>query len=145
MALEALAFVKTDWIKPLWKKLAKLRGERANELDRLTNIFFDPNVLKDVYVVPDLQDRNPADEHQDDLLTAARQSAFSRVNQFFQGNLPLEKDGRHQMFIPSDAGMGKTSLLLMLKLMHLTNFWPQRYKCELFKLGDDTLEQLRDL
>ncbi|WP_339137354.1 MAG: hypothetical protein WGN25_04950 [Candidatus Electrothrix sp. GW3-4] len=145
MALERLTFVKTDWIKPLWKKLAKLRGERAKEVGRLTDIIFDPNVLKDVYVVPDLQDRNPADAHQDDLLSAARQSAFDRINQFFQGKLPLEKDGRHQMFILSDAGMGKTSLLLMLKLMHLTNFWQLRYKCELFKLGDGTLEEISKL
>ena len=47
------------------------------------------------------------------------------------------------MFILSDAGMGKTSLLLMLKLMHLTCFWPQKYSCQLFKLGDDTLQRVR--
>jgi hypothetical protein len=49
--------------------------------------------------------------------------------------------GRHQLFILSDAGMGKTSLLLMVKLFHLNNFWPS----QLFKLGDDTLQRVRDL
>uniref|UniRef100_UPI004055B4C1 SUMF1/EgtB/PvdO family nonheme iron enzyme n=1 Tax=Candidatus Electronema sp. TaxID=2698783 RepID=UPI004055B4C1 len=145
MALEAMAFVKAEWVKPLWKQLERISGERAKEFDRLRDEFVDPNVLKDVYVVPQLQDRNPADSRQDDLLIAARQSAFERINEFFQGKLPLEKDGRHQMFILSDAGMGKTSLLLMLKLMHLTSFWPQKYSCQLFKLGDDTLQRVRDL
>jgi hypothetical protein len=143
--LEALAFVKAEWVKPLWKQLERISGERAKELDRLRDEFVDPDVLKDVYVVPHLQDRNPADSRQDDLMAAARQSAFERINEFFQGRPPLEKDGRHQMFILSDAGMGKTSLLLMLKLMHLTSFWPQKYSCQLFKLGDDTLQQVRDL
>ncbi|MCI5211332.1 MAG: hypothetical protein D3910_21680, partial [Candidatus Electrothrix sp. ATG2] len=70
---------------------------------------------------------------------------FERINGFFRGELPLEKDGRHQIFILSDAGMGKTSLLLMIKLMHLTNFWPRRYSCALFKLGEDTLERVQAL
>ena len=117
MALEAMAFVKAEWVKPLWKQLERISGERAKEFDRLRDEFVDPNVLKDVYVVPQLQDRNPADSRQDDLVVCAQQSAFERINGFFQGKLPLEKDGRHQMFILSDAGMGKTSLLLMLKLI----------------------------
>ncbi len=145
MALEALAFVKAEWVKPLWKQLERISGELAKEYDRLRDEFVDPNVLKDVYVVPQLQDRNPADSRQDDLVACAQQSAFERINCFFQGKPPLEKDGRHQMFILSDAGMGKTSLLLMLKLMHLTSFWPQKYSCQLFKLGDDTLQRVRDL
>jgi hypothetical protein len=143
--LEAFAFVKAEWLKSLWKQLERISGERAKELDRLRDEFVDPDVLKDVYVVPHLQDRNPADSRQDDLMAAARQSAFERINEFFQGRPPLEKDGRHQMFILSDAGMGKTSLLLMLKLMHLSSFWPQKYSCQLFKLGDDTLQRVRDL
>jgi hypothetical protein len=145
MPMEVLAFVKAEWVKQLWSKLDRIRGEQAKELDRLRDEFVDPDVLKDVYVVPQLQDRNPADSRQDDLMAAARQSAFERINEFFQGRPPLEKDGRHQMFILSDAGMGKTSLLLMLKLMHLTSFWPQKYSCQLFKLGDDTLQRVRDL
>jgi formylglycine-generating enzyme required for sulfatase activity len=145
MPMEVLAFVKAEWVKQLWSKLDRIRGEQAKELDRLRDEFVDPNVLKDVYVVPQLQDRNPADSRQDDLVVCAQQSAFERINGFFQGKLPLEKDGRHQMFILSDAGMGKTSLLLMLKLMHLTSFWPQKYSCQLFKLGDDTLQRVREL
>ncbi len=137
-----LTFVKSAWIKPLWTQLSRLTGERAKELDRLRDEFVDPEQLRGLYIEPHLQDRNPADAHQDDLLVAARQLAFERVNEFFQGKLPLEKDGRHQMFILSDAGMGKTSLLLMIKLMHLTSFWPKGHNCELFKLDEDSLKRM---
>ncbi|MCI5145179.1 MAG: hypothetical protein D3923_06515 [Candidatus Electrothrix sp. AR3] len=142
MSAELTVFANIKWVKPLWKKLRQLTGERAKELNRLRDLFVDPEELAKFYVEPHTQDRNPADVLQDDLLTAARQPAFARVNEFFRGSLPLEKDGRHQMFILSDAGMGKTSLLLMVKLMHLTNFWPQGQNCELFKLGANTLKEI---
>jgi len=145
MALEVITFVKASWIKPLWKQLGRITGERKKELDRLRDEFVDPEQLRGLYIEPYFQDRNPADAHQDDLISAAQQLAFERINGFFRGNLPLEKDGRHQMFILSDAGMGKTSLLLMIKLMHLTSFWPKWCNCELFKLGEETLERVRDL
>ncbi|CAK8717555.1 MAG: Formylglycine-generating enzyme, required for sulfatase activity, contains SUMF1/FGE domain [Candidatus Electronema aureum] len=145
MALEVLSFVKAAWIVPLWKRLRRIREEEKQELERLRDEFVDPETLRGLYIEPFLQDRNPADVQQDDLLSAARQPAFERINEFFQGGLPLEKDGRHQMFILSDAGMGKTSLLLMIKLMHLTSFWPQGHGCALFKLGADTLERVQAL
>ncbi|CAK8719287.1 Formylglycine-generating enzyme, required for sulfatase activity, contains SUMF1/FGE domain [Candidatus Electrothrix aarhusensis] len=145
MGPELLTFVKSSWIKPLWKQFGRITGERKKELDRLRDEFVDPEQLRGLYIEPYLQDRNPADGHQDDLVSAAQQLAFERINGFFRGGPSLEKDGRHQMFILSDAGMGKTSLLLMIKLMHLTNFWPTRINCALFKLGADTLERVQDL
>ncbi|MGD2092810.1 MAG: SUMF1/EgtB/PvdO family nonheme iron enzyme [Candidatus Aminicenantes bacterium] len=41
--------------------------------------------------------------------------------------------------------MGKTSLLAMLKLIRLTSFWPRQYECELFKLGEKTLEKVENI
>ena len=143
--LETLTFVKSSWIKPLWKRLRRERKELKEELDHLRDEFVDPELLRGLYIEPYLQDRNPADSQQDDLVAAVQQLAFERINGFFRGDLPLEKDGRHQMFILSDAGMGKTSLLLMIKLMHLTSFWPKGYNCALFKLGEDTLNRVQAL
>ncbi|WP_339133158.1 MAG: SUMF1/EgtB/PvdO family nonheme iron enzyme [Candidatus Electrothrix sp. GW3-4] len=146
MALEVLTFVKPAWIKPLWKKLGRISEERKKELDRLRDEFVDPEQLRDIYIEPHLQDRNSADELRDEHQTATRQAAFEWINEFFQNKkMPLEKDGSHQLFILSDAGMGKTSLLLMIKLMHLTKFWPPGHYCELFKLGADTLERVQAL
>ncbi|MCI5128987.1 MAG: effector protein PipB, partial [Candidatus Electrothrix sp. AUS3] len=132
-------------LKPLWKRLRRERKELKEDLDHLRDEFVDPELLRCLYIEPYLQDRNPADSHQDDIISASKQPAFEQINEFFCGDLPLEKDGRHQMFILSDAGMGKTSLLLMIKLMHLTRFWPKGYNCALFKLGDDTLERMQAL
>ncbi|MCI5212344.1 MAG: effector protein PipB, partial [Candidatus Electrothrix sp. ATG2] len=145
MVLEILTFVKSSWVKPLWRLLERVTGEQKKELDRLRDEFVDPEQLRGLYIEPYFQDRNPADAHQDDLLSAAQQPAFERINDFFRGELPLEKDGRHQMFILSDAGMGKTSLLLMIKLMHLVGLWPKGYYCAFFKLGEDTLERIQAL
>ena len=39
--------------------------------------------------------------------------------------------------------MGKTSLLVMLKLIYLMSFWPQQRHCQLLKLGPDTLDQIK--
>ena len=44
MALEAMAFVKAEWVQPLWKQLERISGERAKEYDRLRDEFVDPNV-----------------------------------------------------------------------------------------------------
>jgi formylglycine-generating enzyme required for sulfatase activity len=146
VSLEIITFVKPAWIKLLWKRLSRITDERKEELNRLRDKFVDPELLKEVYIEPHLQDRNTADELRDERQTAARQPAFEWINEFFQKRkMPLEKDGSHQMFILSDAGMGKTSLLLMIKLMHLTKFWPPEYDCELFKLGDDTMDRVRIL
>ena len=57
----------------------------------------------------------------------------------------LTNPGNNVMFILSDAGMGKTSLLAMLKLTELTTFWPRQYNCELFKLGENTLTELKNI
>jgi len=46
------------------------------------------------------------------------------------------------MFILSDAGMGKTALLTMLKLMEMTSLWPRQKRCILKKLGKDTLAEI---
>jgi formylglycine-generating enzyme required for sulfatase activity len=45
----------------------------------------------------------------------------------------------------SDAGMGKSALLTMLKLMHMTQFWPQDRNCVLKKLGPQTLEEIQTI
>ncbi len=44
--MEVLTFVKAEWVKPLWKQLERISGERAKELDRLRDEFVDPDVLK---------------------------------------------------------------------------------------------------
>jgi hypothetical protein len=76
-------------------------------------------------------------------MAQVRQPAFEVIDAFLKGDFAPLGDGRTQLFILSDAGMGKTSLLMMIRLMHLTAFWPKGYDCRLLKLGSDTLETVR--
>ena len=52
--------------------------------------------------------------------------------------------GNNQLFILSDAGMGKTSFLVMFKLLHFTSFWPKDYNCILMKIGEETIYKLEE-
>ncbi|XOF35061.1 MAG: hypothetical protein ACL93V_07170 [Candidatus Electrothrix sp. YB6] len=50
MALKILSFVKASQIKPLWKKLGRISGERKKDLDRLRDEFVDPETLHGLYI-----------------------------------------------------------------------------------------------
>jgi hypothetical protein len=82
---------------------------------------------------------NPADQPVEDFFFT-REPILTKIDQFFR--LKSTTHGDNQLFILSDTGMGKTALLTMLKLMHLTAFWPSRKDCVLKKLGEKTLEEI---
>lgn len=133
-------FVSIKWLKPLLKELARIDGARAEELGKLSDIFGDAEELVRHYIEPKCQYHNPADRHEDlEPVSQIRAPAFDVINEFLSDDVPL-RGGRTQMFILSDAGMGKTSLLMMLRLAHLTTFWPTGDDCLLLKLGEDTLK-----
>ncbi len=142
MAAELISFgAGADWIKKLWGILWQRRKTYKKELDEINDVMFgDPLDLARYYVEPDCQEFNPADRHEEDFLVA-REPVMKKTDQFFLSKAAFEQ-GSNQMFVLSDAGMGKSSLLTMLKLLHLTSFWPQNKGCILKKLGEKTLEQL---
>ncbi|WP_157067950.1 formylglycine-generating enzyme family protein, partial [Desulfosarcina cetonica] len=145
--LETLTFFKSlnsqKWIPALWGKLKQIRAEREKELDEIKEItFIDPFELAELYVEPDCQEMNPADRRVEDEMVA-KEPVMVKINQFFRQ--PATQAGRNQLFILSDAGMGKSALLAMIKLMHLTRFWPQDRDCVLKKLGPKTLEEIETI
>jgi hypothetical protein len=142
---QLLTFISVDWIKPLWKELLRIRDDRTQELARIGDIFGNPLELAKYYIEPDCQHHNPADYNEDEPISLVRSPVFKTINSFFSGEFAPKKDGRTQMFILSDAGMGKTSLLMMLKLAHLTAFWPQQYECVLLRLGSDSLDKIANI
>jgi formylglycine-generating enzyme required for sulfatase activity len=103
----------------------------------------DPLELVKYYVDPESQEVNPADTSVEDF-NVSRQSTFKKLKDFFESR-SLTNPGNNVMFFLSDAGMGKTSLLAMLKLTELTTFWSPQYKCELLKLGENTLNELKNI
>jgi hypothetical protein len=146
VAEPATSFISASWLKPLWKKLKAIRGEREQEIQRIANEFVDPYELARFYVEPNCQHHNPADHLEDkEPRSAIKSPVFKTISDFLEGDYAITDGGRNQMFILSDAGMGKTSLLVMLKLTQLTRFWPQQQHCELLKLGADTLPRVQAL
>jgi len=142
LGIEPLSFVSTKLAGQLLKRLKNITGDRAQELTLLGDEFTDPYELAEFYIEPHIQAGNPTDRNRGVHLPVPRQSAFALLNKFIDGGKPKYRDGSHQMFLLSDAGMGKSSLLLMIKLMHLADFWPQGCHCALFSLKLDSLKQI---
>lgn len=117
-------------------------GGLGAALQGLADSFGDPRFLVRTYIQPHCQRADPAEVPDDGGGAAAvdRQPLFSAVDDFLGG----EQEQR-QLFVLGDAGMGKTSLLVMLKLMQLTALWPKHDRCELLKIGDDTLAQIEKI
>ncbi|NQZ08802.1 MAG: pentapeptide repeat-containing protein [Algicola sp.] len=132
-------------LKALTKAWNKITGDRKKELIRINDNFGNCEDLARYYIEPNCQQVNPADECEDEAISMLRTNVFSTVNEFLNRDIVARDTGASQMFILADAGMGKTSLLMILKLTHLMSFWPVGYKCELLKLGSDTLEQIEKI
>jgi len=140
--MEPLTFVDISWMKPLMRKIKAIREKRAKEVYALDNDFGDTRLLLDYYVIPNCQHHNPADYNEEERSRSVVKAPVYDILQDFLGSETVLRDGRNQLFVLADAGMGKTSLLLMLKLWHLFAFWPKGYDCLLLKLGEKTLDTL---
>ncbi|WP_299144025.1 pentapeptide repeat-containing protein [uncultured Vibrio sp.] len=108
---------------------------------RINDVFGNCEELAKFYIQPDCQQVNPADELEDETISSIRAGVFETINKFFNRDI-VTRDGASQMFVLADAGMGKTSLLMMVKLSHLMAFWPKNYECKLLKLGSTTLSDI---
>ena len=141
LGMESLSFASAALAAQLPKRLSRLAGDRAQELNLLRDEFGSAEDLARSYVEPHLQERCPA-QRLGVPAPAPREPAFSLLNRFLSGGQPSSRDGSHQLFVLAEAGMGKTSLLLLIKLLQLAGFWPPRCRCELFRLGADSLVQI---
>ncbi len=103
-------------------------------------------MLSKYYVEPKCQQLNPADYDEDEPSLPVRSPVFETINEFFNKEFKTpDPGGKNQMFVLSDAGMGKTSLLMMIKMMHLMSFWPSGYECILLKLGPETIGEINEI
>ncbi|MCS0351030.1 pentapeptide repeat-containing protein [Vibrio ordalii] len=133
--------VATKLLKALTQVLKNSVDKRNKELVRINDVFGNCEELAKFYIQPDCQQVNPADELEDETISSIRAGVFETINKFFNRDI-VTRDGASQMFILADAGMGKTSLLMMVKLSHLMAFWPKNYECKLLKLGATTLSDI---
>ena len=131
-----------DLLVKLVERLLTFNKDMEDELDAInTVVSCDPIQLARDYVEPDCQNTNPAD---DTSTVRVEGPVIKAVNMFLNRTPSLQRFGENQLLVLADAGMGKSSLLGMLKLTHLTGFWPTGIKCRLYTLGEDTLDRIGD-
>lgn len=114
----------------------------ATELGEVQRIFGNVEHLVKYYVAPDAQNVNPADSSEDDTGLVSRTSALAMLDRFLPGD-----PSHSHTFVLSDAGMGKTSLLLMLRLANINKLVRSPFDVRLLKLGAATLgaiDSIRD-
>jgi uncharacterized protein YjbI with pentapeptide repeats len=133
-----------DWIERLFIQLLRMRENYRHELDEIQSILFnDPIILAKYYIEPYCQDLNPADRTEEDF-DSERGHVKVRIESFIETK-KIGGPGSNVMFILSDAGMGKTALLAMIKLSHMTSSWPKIKHCELRKLGKEPINEIRTI
>ncbi len=144
--IEMNEFLYSKLLPGLWKYLIKSFKKRKEEFEVINNNFVNPIELSKVYIEPNCQHGNPADE--EDVASPINRPVFAVLNDFLSKKF-IEKDGRRHLFVLADAGMGKTSLLLllllMIKLYSIMKFWPKKYNCELLKLGSDSIINMNNM
>jgi len=142
---EVISFkMAVGWITQLYSKLLQIRGDKTDQIEKITDLVGDPLELAKYYVEPDCQQFNPADDSEQDS-NVIRVSIFDYIESTFMGGDKKAGTGKNQLFILSDAGMGKTSLLSIIWLSYLTGFWPKNYECKLIKLGPSTIEDIKSI
>lgn len=137
-----IEFLSSKLLPKLIEKLVLIQTKRSDELQNISDVFGDCEKLAKHYVEPNCQHGNPADE--DDIASPISVPIFQVLNKILNRKV-LERDGRHQLFVLADAGMGKTSLLVMIKYFNLCSFWPQGYDCKLLKLGSNTISEIVEI
>ena len=133
-----------NWIPKLSKALIGKRDNRNKEIAAVAKeLMFSPHDLAPLFIEPDLQLFNPADDtnFEDEMF---RVPLYKFINGFITEN-KVNEDGRRHLFIIGDAGMGKTSALAMLKLAHIKKFFPAKHSYVAIKLGPDTIERIKSI
>lgn len=147
-----IEFVSKNIISGLWSKYQEKLQERDVELIEINDIFGDSDPLINYYVEPNCQNINPANLNEDEPDAVVRTPVFNFLNNYLNREFVVQGDGRNQLFILSDAGLGKTSLLVIIKLCELLPkvSWEfeinnNNNQVELIKLDHSALGKVRAL
>ncbi len=124
------------WIPRLSKSFGKLARKRKTDIQEITGSFLaDPTRLVHTYIEPDCQKGMPGSSTEGNQ----REPIFTCLEKFISSN----RSQGASMFLLAESGMGKTSLLIMLKLAHLGGLWPRDFDCILRKVNDVNFEDLK--
>lgn len=150
MLIEAALYISSKVADSLYEKLLLYVKEKREDLAYITDTFGDPLDLARTYIEPNYQNINPANTNEEEPDAIATAPIFKKLNTFFNGSFKTPTDGRNQLFILSDAGMGKTSLLMVIKLSHLIRnkidgLWDTNKECAILKIGRTTIEDISQI
>ena len=144
-------FVSKKIISGLWSNYQEKLQERDADLIDINDTFGDSDALINYYVEPNCQNVNPANLNEDEPDAVVRTPVFDFLNNYLNREFVVQGDGRNQLFILSDAGLGKTSLLVIVKLCELLPKVSWQFdvenenKVELIKLDGSALGKVRKI
>ena len=130
-------FLPDNFLPKLEKAL--VAGAAKKEIAEWQRDFGDAVFLTKHYVQSHGQLKKPMADREDET-----RPVFATVNRFL--GKPVDAGLHHQrrncLFLLGDAGMGKTSLLLLLKAAYVTGLSASDFQCELRRLSEVTFEEL---
>ena len=129
------AFLPDNLLVRLGKRLASNDAELKKSVDQLTDAFGDVTFLAQHYIQPHVQLELPGEE-----TTGTCGPVFGHLNEFFADDHP-----GNLLFVLGDAGTGKASLLIMLKLTHLAGLVASHHDCLMLRLEPTTVENISKL
>jgi uncharacterized protein YjbI with pentapeptide repeats len=130
-------FLPDNFLPRLEKVLAS--GAAKKGLAEWQRDFGDAVFLTKHYVQPHGQLKKPMADRDGDT-----RPVFATLNRFLGKPIDLElrHQHRHCLFLLGDTGVGKTSLLLLLKAAHVTGLSSSDCRCELRRLSETRFEDL---
>ncbi len=133
-------YISDEWLKPLGEAFRKAQKNDADWAGEMSDCFGDPKALLECYLEPNCR-------YQDHVGNTGKTScgAFDAINLFMGDGVDPSIKGGNQMLILGDSGMGKTSLLMVLKAAEALEYRPADYRCELIKLGEDALDRIAEI
>lgn len=134
-----------DWLVKLTNLSISIHIKRKEVINELALSFDNPETLGKEYIQPDCQAINPLDINDWESDYVDREPIFDNIEYFIKST---KYDRRHnQLFVLADAGMGKTSFLVMLKYLSIMKLklFSTKYDYVIFKLNDDTLDKIKNI
>ncbi|MBF0382194.1 MAG: pentapeptide repeat-containing protein [Magnetococcales bacterium] len=122
------------------KQFVELKKEKQEGITQIEKIAGPLDYLAPFYVMPYGQNINPADHSEDDTGLVAKNHVLDLLERFF-----MKQQHYSHTFVLSDAGMGKSSLLAMIKLFTLSGYIETDFNIDLLKLGVTTVEDISNI
>ncbi|CAM2010334.1 pentapeptide repeat-containing protein [Acanthopleuribacter pedis] len=131
------------WVDKLVKIYAKKVESKERGFDSISEeLLMSPHDIVPFFVEPDLQLINPADPD-NEYKKGFKESAYCALEEFIR--VKKDRHGARVLFLLADAGMGKTSLLAMMKIAEINSLWPKNYKCVPLKISKDSIDRIKKL